>query len=273
MVAAGPRVRHSEGVSRGIKRLQGAVALVTGGSSGIGAETARLLAGAGATVLIAGRHQQRLAAVAEQTGGIVLAADLAAADGPARLAAAALAAAGERGIDILVSNAGLGWSGPIGEITGEKLAELVAVNLTAPMQLTRLLVPGMRARGGGRIVFVSSIAGSTGVRGEAVYAATKAGLDRFAESLGYELAGCGVRVSVVVPGVIDTPFFERRGRPYGRRRPGPQPPGRVADAILESLARDHDVIYVPSWMKVPAWLHHAVPGAFRVLAARFGDPG
>jgi short-subunit dehydrogenase len=217
-------------------------------------------------VLIAGRHQQRLAAVAEQTGGIVLAADLAAADGPARLAAAALAAAGERGIDIFVSNAGLGWSGPVGEITGEKLAELVAVNLTAPMQLTRLLVPGMSARGGGRIVFVSSIAGRTGVRGEA-------GLDRFAESLGYELAGCGVRVSVVVPGVIDTPFFERRGSPYGRRRPGPQPPGRVADAILESLARDHGVIYVPSWMKVPAWLHHAVPAAFRMLAARFGDPG
>jgi short-subunit dehydrogenase len=256
-------------------RLRGAVALVTGGSSGIGEVTARLLADAGALVLVAGRDAHRLAAVARSTSGIALTADLAAADGPAALADAAQQAAAERGgtVDILVNNAGLGWCGPVIEMPGDKLAELVAVNLTAPMQLTRLLLPGMIARGRGQIVFVSSIAGRTGVRGEAAYAATKAALGLFAESLGYELDGQGVRVSVVVPGVIDTPFFERRGMPYRRRHPGPQPARRVAGAILAALERDREVMFVPSWMKLPAWLHDAAPGAFRALAARWGDPG
>jgi short-subunit dehydrogenase len=264
-------------------RLTGAIALVTGGSSGIGAATARALAGAGARLLIAGRDPARLRAVAGQTGGIALACDLAAPGGPADLAAAAQRAAatlppvpgaGEAsaGIDILVNNAGVGWAGPIGEIAAEKIAELVTVNLTAPMQLTRLLAPGMIARGRGRVVFVSSIA-ATGVRGEAVYSATKAGLGSFAESLAYELNGHDVRVSVVVPGVIDTPFFDRRGRPYGRKRPGPQPPERVARAIVSCLERDRDVCYVPRWMRLPAWLHGAAPGTFRALATRFGDPG
>jgi NAD(P)-dependent dehydrogenase (short-subunit alcohol dehydrogenase family) len=264
-------------------RLTGAIALVTGGSSGIGAATARALAGAGARLLIAGRDLARLRAVASQTGGIALACDLAAPGGPADLAAAAQRAAaalppapgaGETtaGIDILVNNAGVGWAGPIGEIATEKIAELVTVNLTAPMQLTRLLAPGMIARGQGRVVFVSSIA-ATGVRGEAVYSATKAGLGSFAESLAYELNGHNVRVSVVVPGVIDTPFFDRRGRPYGRKRPGPQPPERVARAIVSCLEGDRDVYYVPRWMRLPAWLHGAAPGTFRALAARFGDPG
>src|SRR5215472_13853395 len=261
-------------------RLTGAVALVTGGSSGIGAATARALAGA--RLLIAGRDPARLAAIAGQTGGTALTADLAAPDGPAGLADAAQRAAaallpapgdGEAGIDILVNNAGLGWAGSIGDITAEKVTELVAVNLTAPMQLTRLLLPGMVARGRGRVVFVSSIAGATGVRGEAVYSATKAGLVSFAESLAYELDGHDVRVSVVVPGVIDTPFFDRRGRPYGRKRPGPQPPERVARAIVACLEHDRCISFVPRWMRLPAWLHGAAPGTFRALATRFGDPG
>jgi short-subunit dehydrogenase len=252
-------------------RLAGAVALVTGGSSGIGAATAGRLAAAGAKVLIAGRDAGRLAAVAGETGAIPLECDLAAPAGPAALAAAARDAAGS--IDVLVNNAGLGWAGPLTGITPDKVSELVTVNLTAPITLTRLLAPDMIERGRGRVVFVSSIAGATGVRGEAVYSATKAGLGFFAESLAYELDGHGVGVCVVVPGVIDTPFFERRGRPYGRKRPGPLPPERVAGAIVSALQRDRDVVYVPRWLRMPAWLHGAAPGTFRALAARFGDPG
>src|SRR5580698_10233289 len=140
-------------------RLTGTVALVTGGSSGIGAETARALAAAGSRPLIAGRHPGRLQAVARETGGLALAADL----------------AGPGGIDVLVNNAGIGWAGPVGQMTAEQVIELIAVDLTAPMQLTRLLMPDMAARGRGHLVFVSSIAGATGVRGEAVYSAAKAG--------------------------------------------------------------------------------------------------
>ena len=251
-------------------RLDGAVALVTGGSSGIGAATARALAAAGARPLIAGRDPARLRAVARETGGIALAADLAAADGPAELAEAARQAAGPGGVDLLVNNAGIGWAGPIEQMTAEQVAGLIAVNLTAPIQLTRLLVPGMVARGHGHVVFISSIAGATGVRGEAVYSAAKAGLCCFAESIAHELAGRGVGVSVIVPGVVDTPFFERRGRPYDRRRPAPLPPQRVARALVGAVERDQSMVFVPRWMRFPAWLHGALPGTFRRLAARFG---
>jgi short-subunit dehydrogenase len=249
-------------------RLAGAVALVTGGSSGIGAATARALAAAGARPLIAGRDPGRLNAIAGQTGAVPLRADLAAPGGPAELASAALGVAGR--VDLLVSNAGVGWAGSIAELTPAKAEELVAVNLTAPIALAALLAPDMLARGSGRFVFISSIAGETGVRGEAAYAAAKSGLNRFAESLAYELAGSGVGVSLVVPGVVDTPFFDRRGSPYRRTRPAPIPAERVAQAIVAAAEGDRTVMFVPRWMRIPAWVHGAAPPAFRLLASRFG---
>jgi NAD(P)-dependent dehydrogenase (short-subunit alcohol dehydrogenase family) len=173
------------------------------------------------------------------------------------------------GIDILINNAGVGWAGPLTEMSAAKVAQLVAVNLTAPIELTRLLTPALAASGRGRVVFISSIAGATGAPQEAVYAATKAGLNYFAESLRYELAGTGVGVSVVVPGVIDTPFFARRGRPYNRRRPVPISAQRVGRAVLTVIEREQPVAFVPRWLGFPAWLHGAVPGTFRALAARF----
>ena len=198
-------------------RLRGAVTLVTGGSSGIGAATARVLARAGARLLIAGRDPARLDAVARDTGALALKADLAEPQGPAELADAALqvAAADARapGIDILINNAGVGWCGPVGEMTGDKIAEILAVNLAAPIELTRRLLPRMTARGSGRIVFVSSIVGATSVREEAVYSAAKAGLANFAESLAHELEGSGVGVCVIVPGVVEHPVLRPPGPP------------------------------------------------------------
>jgi short-subunit dehydrogenase len=155
-------------------------------------------------------------------------------------------------------------------MTAAQAAGLIAVDLTAPVELTRLLVPGMTARGHGHVVFVSSIAGATGVPGEAVYSAAKAGLGCFAESLAGELAGRGVGISLIVPGVIDTPFFERRGRPYDRAKPAPLPAQRVACALVRAIEREQAVVFVPRWMRFPAWLHGALPGTYRRLARRFG---
>ncbi|MEV4298919.1 SDR family NAD(P)-dependent oxidoreductase [Microbispora rosea] len=258
-------------------RLAGARVLVTGASSGIGAATALELSARGARLVLSGRDQEALAGVAARTGGEMLPADLS--DPSADLAVRA------GRVDVLVACAGEGWSGPLTRMSGGTAERMIAVNLTAHVQLTRLLLPGMLERGRGHLVYVASIAGVVGVREEAVYAATKAGLLAFAESLRYELPtverngangndvdGSGVGVTAVVPGVVDTPFFARRGRPYTRRRPAPVAPERVARAIAVAVEHDRAEVYVPAWLRLPARLHGAAPGAFRVLARRFGRP-
>jgi short-subunit dehydrogenase len=253
-------------------RIRGTVALVTGASSGIGAAVARSLADLGATVVAHGRDADRLAALVEGGGRILpVTADLAdggGTGGARALAEAALAAAGR--VDVLVNNAGVGLAVPFTATSDAQLAALVAVNLTAPIELTRLLLPGMLSRGGGHLSFVTSIAGRMGVAGEAVYAATKAGLDTFAESLRLELAGTGVRVGVLVPGVVETEFFARRGRPYDRRRPRPLPAGRVAAALVRTIATGRDERYAPGWLRLPVAVRALLPGTYRRLAGRFG---
>jgi short-subunit dehydrogenase len=249
-------------------RLAGAVALITGASSGIGAATARRLAAAGTRLILHGRDADRLAEVASASGATALTGDLADLDGAKTLARQAIEVAGR--VDVLVSNAGIGWCGGLTTMTAEDTAHVLAVNLHAPIELTRLLLPGMRSQGRGHLVYVGSIAGRTGVADEAVYAASKAGLDTFAESLRFELAGTGVGVSTVVPGVVDTPFFTHRGRPYGRSRPRPIPPDTVAEAIERALVTGRADRYVPRWLAFPAALRVVAPGLYRALATRFG---
>lgn len=250
-------------------RLADAVVLVTGASSGIGAATAIRLAATGARLIVTGRNEERLGDIAARTHATPLAADLAEPGGPELLVEKALAVEGR--VDVLICNAGTGWAGPIGELSGARASELVSVNLLAPVQLARLLAPSMAERGSGRLLFVSSIAGATaGVHNEAVYAATKAGLNCLAESLAYELAGTGVGVSLVLPAVVDTPFYATRGRPYDRSSPRPIPAERAARAIARAVSRDLEVVYVPGWLRFPAWLHGVAPLAFRQLAIRFG---
>jgi short-subunit dehydrogenase len=246
-------------------RLAGAVALVTGASSGIGQALAVRLVEAGAQVFAAGRDEQALAAV---SGATRLVADLIEPSAPERLARQVLGEAGR--IDLLVNNAGAGSVGALAEQSPAVVDQLLAVNLQAPIQLTRAVLPGMLERGRGRLVFVTSIAGRLGVREEAVYAATKAGLDVFAESLRFEVAPRGIGVTVVVPGVVDTPFFDRRGRPYLRRRPRPLPAARVADAMIRAIEADRSEVYLPGWLRLPVAVRAVVPAGYRWLAGRFG---
>lgn len=236
-------------------RLEGATALVTGASSGIGRATAAALAGRGARVVALGRDAARLEGVGERQVVWDLAEPGAVAEevGP---------------VDVLVNNAGVGWAGPLVETP--EVERLVAVNLVAPILLTRALLPGMLERGRGHIVNVASIAGFVAPRDEAVYAATKAGLVAFSESLRYELRGSGVGVTLVAPGVVATPFFERRGRPYDRRWPQPISAERVAEAIARAIEDEKDEVFVPRWMSAVARLRGAAPGLFRALSGRFG---
>ncbi len=246
----------------------GAACLVTGASSGIGRATAEALARKGARLALSGRDPARLRAVAADTGGEPILADLTEPGAPERVASEASKRLG--GIDVLVNNAGVGLAGPFREAEPARVDELVAVNLRAPMLLARALVPEMLERERGAIVNVASIAGHLGVAGETVYAASKAGLIGFSESLRQELAGSPVRVSLVSPGVVDTMFFERRGVPYTRRRPRPVPPERVAAAILAAIETGAPRLFVARWFVFPVRLHATLPGVYRTLAARFG---
>jgi uncharacterized protein len=250
-------------------RLEGSIALVTGASSGIGRALSPLLAARGASLALAGRDAAALAEIAERTGGQPLAADLASPGGAERLAGLVLERFGR--VDLLVSNAGAGWAGDLVAMPLETADRLFALNLVAPVRLTRLLLPGMLERGSGHLVYVTSIAGATGVAREAVYAATKAGLATFADSVREEVAGSGVTVSVVVPGVVDTPFFDRRGSAYDRSWPPPIRPERVARALLRAISSDRAEVFAPAWVRVPARLKGAAPGVYRRLALRFGQ--
>ncbi|MFF2076645.1 SDR family NAD(P)-dependent oxidoreductase [Kitasatospora sp. NPDC058162] len=244
------------------------VALITGASSGIGLATATRLADAGWQTLLSGTDRTRLDALAERTGGVALPEDLSKPDGPTRLAEAALAAAGR--VDVLVSSAGLGWRGPFADTPSDTLDRMIEVNLAAPLRLIRLLLPGMLERRHGRIVLLGSMAGQVGVRDESGYSATKGGLTMFAESLWYELRGTGVGVRLVLPGAVDTPFFDRRGTPYQRERPRPVSAERVADIVVAGITTERDRLYVPHWLGFPARIHGVAPGVFRRMAARFG---
>ena len=244
-------------------KLAGCTALITGASSGIGASVAEALASLGVRLVLNGTDATRLAEVTERTGGTALVADLTVPVELERVCAAATK------VDLLVTSAGRGWAGPLTEMPAPLTAELAALNLVAPQRLAMAAVAGMSARGRGHLVFISSIA-TVGVRDEAVYAASKAGLRAFAASLRYELVTGPVGVTTVLPGAVRTPFFDRRGRRYERRFPRPVQPSTVAAAMLRAVERNRAEVFVPAWLSVPARLHGVLPGVFHHLARHFG---
>ena len=174
--------------------------LITGASRGIGASLAGLFAGRGARVTLVARSAGSLSAVAERTGGTALAGDLT--DRAFLDTVAARAEAAQGPVDVLVNNAGIDMAGPLEDVTPDDLDRILALNMRAPMDLTRQVLPGMRARGRGHIVNVSSLSGVASVPGIAVYGATKAGLTHFTAGLRADLRGTGVGTTVVQVGVV-----------------------------------------------------------------------
>jgi short-subunit dehydrogenase len=246
-------------------------ALITGASAGIGEQFAKQLSARGSDLILVARRKDRLEQLAEQlpTTAHVIECDLGseAAKLPDKVAKLGV------DVDVLVNNAGFGYFGRVSAMAVDVIRRLVEVDLLASIELTHALLPGMVERKHGAICFVTSIAGRTGVAGEAVYSATKAGLDAFAESLRGETAGSGVNISVVVPGVVDTGFFETRGSPYTRTRPRPMPADTVADAVVRAVQRDRAEEWRPRWLRIAPTVRALAPGAFRALAVRFGGTG
>jgi short-subunit dehydrogenase len=187
-------------------------ALVTGASSGIGRDLARLLAADGHSLVLVARNVEALDALAtelrsERIFVHVIPTDLADPASPQRLADEL--AARHIAISILVNNAGFGWHGPFAKTEVEKTLSMVQVNLTSLMHLTRLLLPPMIARGHGRVLNVASVAGFMPGPYVATYYATKAFVVSLSEALSAELEGTGVTVTSLCPGPTATDFHAR----------------------------------------------------------------
>lgn len=189
--------------------VHGKRALVTGGSKGIGAEAAVVLAQAGADVAIVGRDAAGLAATAAQIAAagrrcIPIVADLASATGPDAVAAEALAALGT--VDILVNNAGIARIAPLLDLSAAAWDETMAVNLRAPFLLARALAPAMIAQRSGKIINVSSQAGSVALDEHGAYCTSKGGLNLLTKMMALEWGPHNIQANAVAPTVILTPM-------------------------------------------------------------------
>jgi short-subunit dehydrogenase len=188
----------------------GAAALVTGASSGVGAEVARELAARGHDVVLLARRAERLRELAgDLTARHGVRAEVVPCDLSDRESrATALRAIAGRGlqVDVLANCAGVGMTGPFHEHECDAAVRMVATNFEAVVDLTGALLPGMIARRSGAVLVVSSLAGAGPVPGFAAYAATKAAVTSFGEALHAEVRAHGVSVTVVCPGPIDTEF-------------------------------------------------------------------
>ena len=223
--------------------MQNSVLIITGGGTGIGAATAHLFAGEGASVCVVGRRQaplNKVVADVRDTGGraIAVTADVAVAADCQRIVDETLSAFGQ--VDILVNNAGTATLMGAEETTDELWERTIGTNLSGAFRLIRGVLPGMVSRRSGCIVNVSSVLAQSGMKRSAAYGVSKAGLDQLTRILAVEYADRGIRINAVAPGWVDTPmtepvqankeFYERLKRRHPMGRFGK--PGEVAQAIL-----------------------------------------
>ena len=227
--------------------LQNARVSLTGASGGIGRAVARELVLNGAQVCVSGRDQlalNDLAADLRSLGGNadVVTGDLLQADGPEALAAGLMAA----GVpDAVVCCAGQLGFGPFESMTPEQIEQLWRINVTAPMRLARALIPAMRARGSGRLLFVGSIFGSIGFPYYSVYSASKFALRGFAEALRRELDGSGVGVSYVAPRYTKTGFNQgAAARIAEAMKMNQDEPAVVATQVVRALREDRAELFL-----------------------------
>ncbi|NIR46389.1 MAG: SDR family oxidoreductase [Gemmatimonadetes bacterium] len=227
--------------------LDGKVAIVTGGSKGIGLGIAAALADAGASVVLCSRDESEARSAADDiasNGGraMGLGVDVRKHDDVKRLITAATDEFG--GLDILVANAGVGGFGPIDELEPDEWRRVIDTNLTGVYYCCHEAVPALKKRGGGWIITIGSLAGRNTFAGGTAYNASKFGLLGFTEALMLDVRHDDIRVSCVMPGSVDTHF--------DGSKPGSDSwkltPDDVAKVVLQLL--DHDARSLPSKVEI-----------------------
>jgi short-subunit dehydrogenase len=256
-------------------KLRGARILLTGASSGIGHALAHELARRGARLALTARSAERLEALAADlrkagAEALTLTADLAEVGQRQPLIEKAVAGLG--GLDVLINNAGVGATGYFADAGEARLRQVIEVNLLAPVDLIRHALPHLYVGRQPMIVNVGSVLGRRGVPGYGDYCASKFGLSGFSESLRAELAGFGVHVLLVSPGLIDTPFrdhlIEDRLRTKWRKL-GVLSPEKCARQIVSAMRwRTHEIVITLEG-KFLCWLQRFVPGFVEFLMARY----
>jgi short-subunit dehydrogenase len=225
--------------------LRGCTALITGASAGIGLHVARRLAAAGANLVIAARHADKLEAAAGLLRGsgvkvLVVPTDVGRRDELERLVDSTVREF--KTIDVLVNNAGIEAFCHYEDLPLGRIDETIRVNLTSALLLTRLVVPHMLSAGRGHVVNMSSTAGKHGPAFGALYGTTKAGLINFTQALRAEYRGHGVSASVICPGFTDDGgIYDRMKVHSGRRSPallGSTTADRVARAVVRAIEKD-----------------------------------
>ena len=233
--------------------LRGRHILLTGATGALGEPLAAGLVARGARPSLVARTAGPLTALADRIGAAALPADLTDPAARADLLERAEAVGGP--VDVLVHNAGVETAGLLAELGPEDVEHTVALNLTAPLALTRLALPGMTARGSGHVVMVSSLAGVASFPGLAVYGATKAGLTHATAALAMELRGTGVGTTLAELGPLRSAMMDRaRQHPtvdasFARARAlhalRDLEPAEAADAVLDAVEAGRAVVRRP----------------------------
>lgn len=254
---------------------RGKVVIVTGASSGIGRATALEFAGAGARVALGARREDRLREVVEQIEGeggeaLWVKTDVARREDVERLVRATLDRWGQ--VDVLVNNAGFGHYARVEDIDEADMRALLDVNFFGTLYGIQAVLPHMRARRTGHIVNVSSVAGRQGFPFHGGYAAAKHAVIGLTAALRGELAGSGVRASVVLPVGTATEFFDVARDPYGLE-PAPmgivQSAERVAKAIVRCVRRPVSEVYTVPGLKGALAIAVVAPVLADVVARRY----
>lgn len=259
-------------------QFRGSRVLVTGASFGIGAAIARAAARRGAHVLLWARTRDALEAVARDivtTGGqaTVYPVDLA---DPAAVEATARVAERDGTPDVIVNNAGAGRWLATEESTPADALSALAVPYLAAFAVTRAFLPGLLSRGRGHIVNVTSPAGFVPIPGATTYAVARWAMRGFTEQLAAELAGTGVRVTLVVPGLVASTYFEHNPGALDRvpsafRRLAPTlTPEQVAAAVVRGIERNRRTVVTPFALRLMLLAHRLAPGPVAALARRTG---